>query len=56
MARLSANSELYVRYVKKLDQQETELDALRQEIEGLKRTEATQLRELEVYLLNLDVE
>jgi len=56
MAKLNANSELYVRYVKKLDQQETDLEKLREEIEGLKNTEAQQQRELNDYLLNLNVE
>jgi hypothetical protein len=56
MARLSQSSELYQRYVKKLDQQETELDNLRQEIEGLKTEQAKQQRALDEYLVNLDVE
>jgi hypothetical protein len=56
MARLSQSSDLYTRYVKKLDQQETELEGLRKEIEGLKETEARQQRELNDYLLNLEVE
>lgn len=55
MTRLSQSSELYSRYVKKLDEQETELDKLRQEIEALKTREAQQQRELNEYLLNLDV-
>ncbi|MBU6400225.1 MAG: hypothetical protein KGS61_07885 [Verrucomicrobia bacterium] len=56
MARLAQNSELYARYVKKLDQQETELETLRQEIESLRTTEAKQQRELNDYLLNLQVD
>jgi hypothetical protein len=56
MAKLSQSSELYTRYVKKLDQQETELDNLRQEIESLKGKEAKQQQELNDYLLNLDVQ
>jgi hypothetical protein len=56
MNRLSQSSELYTRYVKKLDQQETELESLRKEIEGLKDTEAKRQVELNDYLLNLDVE
>jgi hypothetical protein len=55
MATLSQTSELYVRFVKKLDQQETELENLRQEIESLKTTEGRQQQELNDYLLNLDV-
>jgi chromosome segregation ATPase len=56
MNRLSQSSELYSRYVKKLDQQETELENLRKEIEGLKNDEAKQQRDLNDYLLNLEVE
>jgi hypothetical protein len=56
MAKLNANSELYVRYVNKLDQQETELEKLREQIEGLRNTEAQQQRDLNDYLLNLNVE
>lgn len=56
MAKLTSNSELYVRYVKKLDQQETELEKLREEIESLKSTEAQQQRELNDYLLSLNIE
>jgi len=55
MARLAQNSELYNRYVSKLDQQETEVEKLRQEIEVLKTTEDAQRRELNDYLLGLDI-
>jgi chemotaxis protein histidine kinase CheA len=56
MAKLSQTSDLYTRYVKKLDQQESELENLRKDIEGLKDNEAKQQRDLNDYLLNLDVE
>ncbi|MBI4664505.1 MAG: DUF4139 domain-containing protein [Verrucomicrobia bacterium] len=56
MTRLSQQSELYSRYVKKLDEQETELERLRQEIESLKSTEKEQQRELNEFLANLSVE
>ena len=56
MAKLSQSSDLYTRYVKKLDQQETELEDLRKEIEELKAQEAKQQRELNEYLLNLEAE
>jgi hypothetical protein len=56
MARLAPNSDLSNRYVTKLDQQETELEGLRKELEGLKDTEAQQRRALEDYLLGLDLE
>jgi hypothetical protein len=55
MQRLQQNSDLYTRYVKKLDQQETELEKLRKDIEGLKNTEEDQRRELQAYVANLDV-
>ena len=56
MARLAQNSELYNRYVSKLDQQETEIEKLRKEIETLKATEDRQKRELNDYLLGLDLD
>jgi hypothetical protein len=55
MQRLPQNSDLYTRYVKKLDQQETELEKLRKEIESLKSTEEEHRRELQNYVMNLDV-
>ncbi|MDZ4856705.1 MAG: hypothetical protein SGJ26_17935 [Nitrospirota bacterium] len=55
MQRLQQNSELYTRYVKKLDQQETELEKLRKEIETLKSTEEEHRRELQNFVMNLDV-
>jgi DNA repair exonuclease SbcCD ATPase subunit len=55
MHRLQQNSDLYNRYVKKLDQQETELEKLRKEIESLKNTEEEHRRELQNYVMNLDV-
>jgi hypothetical protein len=56
MARLAQNSELYTRYVKKLDEQETQLEQLRKEIESFKDTESKQQRELNEYLSNVDLE
>ena len=56
MSRLNQSSELYNRYVKELDQQETDLVALRKEIESFKDTETRQRRELDDYMLKLDVE
>ena len=55
MQRLQQNSELYHRYVKKLDQQETELETIRKTIESLKGTEDQQRRELQSFLVELDV-
>jgi hypothetical protein len=56
MGKLAQNSELYTRYVKKLDQQETELEDLKRKIESLKDTEARQQRELNDYLLGLEID
>lgn len=56
MQRLPQNSDLYTRYVKKLDQQETELEKLRKEIEVSKNTEDEQRRELQTYVSSLDVD
>ncbi len=55
MQRLQQNSDLYTRYVKKLDQQETELEKLRKEIENLKNTEEERRGELQNYVMSLDV-
>jgi hypothetical protein len=55
MERLSQTSELYTRYVKKLDQQETDLETLRNQIETLHQTENQQQQEINDYLSNLDV-
>jgi hypothetical protein len=55
MQRLQHNSELYNRYVAKLDQQETELEKIRKTIETLKGTEEEHRRELQAYLTALDV-
>ncbi|MBV8316223.1 MAG: hypothetical protein JOZ53_14880 [Planctomycetaceae bacterium] len=56
LGKLAQNSDLYNRYIKKLDQQETELDDLRPLIEKLKDVEASQQRELDDYLLGLDID
>jgi len=56
MARVAQNSELYGRYVRKLDQQETEIEGLRKEIGTLKGTEEKQKRELNDFLLALDID
>jgi len=55
MGKLAQNSELYNRYVRKLDQQETEIDKMRKDIETLKGTEEQQRKELNDYLMGLDI-
>jgi hypothetical protein len=56
MARLSQNSELYTRYVTKLGQQETEIEALRKDIQAQKAAEGKLRQELSDYLLALELD
>ncbi len=55
MHRLQQNTDLYNRYVRKLDQQETELEKLRKDIEVLKHTEDDRRQELEHYVSTLEI-
>jgi septal ring factor EnvC (AmiA/AmiB activator) len=55
MRELAQTSELYARYVRKLDQQETELEKLRKEVDTRKNAEEEQRRELEKFLLELEL-
>ena len=55
MGRLAQNSELYNRYVRKFDQQETEIEKMRKDIQALKGTEEQQRQELHTYLMSLDI-
>ena len=55
MARLDSSSELFARYIQKLDDQETELEILRSEIEVRKEQEAARQNELNDYLLAVDL-
>ncbi len=56
MERLARNSELYTRYVTKLDQQESKIESLQQEIAQLSTQEEGQRRALQDFLLTLDLE
>lgn len=56
MTRLAQNSELYQRYVKKFDEQETEFERLRGESANLKEREAVRQREFNDYLSKLDLD
>jgi hypothetical protein len=56
MARLSQTAELYQRYVKKFDEQETEFERLRSEASKLKEQEAARQREFNEYLGGVDLE
>jgi hypothetical protein len=55
LSRLAKNSSLYNRYVGKLNQQETELETIDDEMSKLKQAEDAQLKALQDYLLNLDI-
>jgi hypothetical protein len=56
MERLERHSELYARYVKKFDQQETQIESLRELIKKLTEDEGKQRKQLEEYLANLQVD
>lgn len=56
MAKLPQNSELYGRYVKKLDQAETETEKLQRDLNTLRAAETGQRKDLSDYLQALDVE
>ena len=56
MGKLAQNSELYARYVTKLGQQETEIEALRKEIQAKKTAEDGQRRALNDYLMGLEID
>ena len=56
MAQLEKDNDLYRRYVKKLNEQEDEVEALRTRIEELTVEEAKQRAALDEYLLALEVE
>lgn len=55
MAQLDRGSDLYNRYVKKLDEQETSVDGLRKQIRGLQADETAARKDLDDYLLSLDL-
>jgi hypothetical protein len=56
MSRLERDSALYKRYVTQLDEQEDQLEALRERIAELREQELAQRRALEEYLLSLELE
>jgi len=56
MKVLNQNSEVYKNYEREFVQQDTEIKTIRKEIEAIRVTEAKQQRELNDFLLNLDVE
>jgi hypothetical protein len=56
MAGLPQNSELYGRYVKKLDDQETEIEKLRKELAAKRAEEDAARKALDEFLVGLDIE
>jgi len=56
MKTLAQNSEIYSRYVKKLDSQETQIEGLREQLGKLRGEEETQRKQLEDYLATLQLE
>jgi hypothetical protein len=56
MKVLNQNSEVYKNYEKEFVQQDTEIKSIRKEIEAIRATEAKQQRELNDYLVGLEVE
>jgi hypothetical protein len=56
MARVPENSAPYQRYLKKLDEQETQIERLQEQLRTLRAREQTQRQEYEAFLLGLNVE
>lgn len=56
MERLARNSSLYTRYVTKLDEQESKIETLQQDITKLVAMEEAQRQALQDFLINLELE
>jgi len=56
MKVLAQNSELYTRYLKKFDEQETQIERLREQLQKLREEETARQKQLEDYLANLQVD
>jgi hypothetical protein len=56
MKVLNQNSEVYKNYEKEFVQQDNEIKSVRKEIEAIRATEAKQQKELNDYLLSLDID
>lgn len=56
MKVLNQNSEVYKNYEKEFVQQDNDIKTARKEIEGIRATEAKQQKDLNDYLLSLDIE
>jgi hypothetical protein len=55
MKVLAQNSELYGRYLKKLDEQETQIEGLREQLRKARADEEARRKELDTYLSTLEV-
>jgi hypothetical protein len=56
MKTVSQNSEIYTRYLKKFDAQETQIEGLREQLQKLRTEEATQRKQLEDYIAGLELD
>jgi len=56
MKVLAQNSELYTRYLKKFDDQETQIEGLREQLRKLRAEEETQRKQLDDYVTNLQLD
>ena len=56
MKVLAQNSELYSRYIKKFDEQETQIESLREQLRKTQADEETQRKQLDSYVNGLQVE
>jgi chromosome segregation ATPase len=56
MKTLSQSSELYARYLKKFDAQETQVEGMREQLQKLRAEEQTQRKQLDDYISGLQLE
>jgi len=56
MKTISQNSEIYTRYLKKFDAQETQIEGFREQLQKLRADEATQRKQLEDYITGLELD
>jgi len=56
MKVLAQNSELYTRYLKKFDEQETQVEGLRDQLRKLRVEEETQRKQLDDFVSNLQLD
>ena len=56
MKTVSQNSEIYTRYIKKFDSQETQIEGIREQLKKLRADEETQRKQLEDYINGLELD